>query len=67
MRISKLKILKGIPFNADDKVVITSGPLMGMERNIKKVNRAKRQAVVELVFMGEKREITHGLRVINKE
>lgn len=54
-------------YKEGDRVVITSGPLVGMESRIKKVNRAKRQAVLELSLMGEVREVTLGLRVLNKE
>lgn len=50
-----------------DKVKIMEGPFVGRESMIRKVNRHKRQAVVEIDFMGEIRSITIGLDIIRKD
>ena len=50
-----------------DKVKIVEGPLVGKESMIKKINKHKRQAVVEINFMGENRLITIGLDIIRKD
>lgn len=49
-----------------DQVKIVEGPFAGKESLIKKINRHKRQAVIEIPFMGESRLITVGLEVIVK-
>ncbi len=50
-----------------DKVKIMEGPFVGRESMIRKVNRHKRQAVVEIDFMGEVRSIAIGLDIIRKD
>ena len=50
-----------------DKVKIIGGPFVGQESMIRKVNRHKRQAVVEIDFMGEARQITIGLDISRKD
>lgn len=50
-----------------DMIRIMEGPFVGQESMIRKVNRHKRQAVVEIDFMGEVRLITIGLDIIRKD
>ena len=45
---------------------VTSGALMGMEGRIKRINRHKREAVVEISMMGSTREITLMLEIVEK-
>ena len=49
-----------------DRTRVTSGALMGMEGSIKKVNRRKSEAVIEMSMMGSTREITVMLEIIEK-
>jgi len=49
-----------------DIIRITSGPLVGMESRIKKINRHKREAVVEMEVMGSVREVRVMLEVVEK-
>ena len=49
-----------------DKVIITEGPLMGRESIIRKINRHRREAVVEMEILGRMTNITTGLNIIEK-
>ena len=49
-----------------DRVKITSGPLVGLESRIKKVNKNKRTVVVDLSLMGQVRETTLMLEFVEK-
>lgn len=49
------------------KVTITSGPLMGMEAMIRKIDRHKRMAWMEIEIFGRKTDIQAGLEIIRKE
>jgi len=49
-----------------DKIRIFDGPLKGMESIVKKVNRHKREALIEIEIMGSVRLVTVALEVINK-
>lgn len=49
------------------KVTVTSGPLMGMEAMIRKIDRHKRMAWMEIEIFGRKTEIQAGLEIIRKE
>jgi len=55
-----------IGFVEGDKVTITSGPLMGKETIIKKINKHKRIALMELSMMGRTVEIQIPLDLIYK-
>lgn len=50
----------------DSKVYITSGPLLGQEGIIKKIDRHKRLAIIELYFMGQIQLIQMPLRIVSK-
>lgn len=49
-----------------DKIHIISGALKGLESIVKKVNRHKRQAWVEIEFMGALRMVNVGLEIVSK-
>ena len=49
-----------------DWILITEGPLQGMEGNIQKIDRHKRIAWLEIELMGRKIETQVGLEVIEK-
>ncbi|PKM90632.1 MAG: transcription antiterminator [Firmicutes bacterium HGW-Firmicutes-10] len=50
-----------------DKIIITQGPLMGFESLIRKIDRHKRIAQLEIDMFGDKRTITVGLEIISKQ
>jgi len=47
-------------------IVITEGPMIGLEGSIKKVNRHKMLATIEASILGDVREITVGLEIVSK-
>ncbi len=49
-----------------DKIFITSGPLKDRESIIKKIDRHKRRAEIELTFLGDIRRINVSLEIISK-
>ena len=49
------------------KVRVTSGPLMGMEGYIRKIDRHKRKAWMELELFGRKQMVQVGLEIVAKE
>jgi transcriptional antiterminator NusG len=49
-----------------DKVIITEGSLVGMETVIRKIDRHKRTAEVEVDFLGRKHRVSVGLEVAKK-
>ncbi|WP_024832885.1 antiterminator LoaP [Ruminiclostridium josui] len=53
-------------FIKGDKVHIMSGPLKGRESIIRKINRHKRQALIEMELMGDKRNVTVALEIVEK-
>jgi len=50
----------------DGKTLIISGPLAGMEGMIKKIDRHRREATVEISIMGEVKKVTLGLEIVEK-
>ena len=48
------------------KVKIYSGPLVGKERYICKIDRHKRRAFLELPMLGERRRVQVGLEIVSK-
>ena len=50
-----------------DELIVNSGPLVGLEGTVKKINRHKRQAVVEVEMFHRKMEMTLGLEVVEKK
>ena len=51
----------------NDRVRILSGPLMGMEGNIRRIDRHKRIAYLEIEMFGRTIEMKVGLEIIRKE
>ena len=51
----------------NDRVRILSGPLMGMEGNIRRIDRHKRIAYLEIEMFGRTVEMKVGLEIIRKE
>jgi len=49
-----------------DTVIVTEGPLKDKESLLKKINRHKMQAVIEVELFGENKEITVGLEIVKK-
>lgn len=59
-----IKISRGIIQNG--KVTVMSGPLMGKEYLIRKIDRHKRTAAIEIPLQGEKMRVTVGLEIYEK-
>lgn len=49
-----------------DKVYVTSGPLMGRESIIKRIDRHRKCAEIELMFMGDLRRVIVSLEIVSK-
>ena len=49
-----------------DRVFVTSGPLMGRESIIKRIDRHKRRAEIEIEFMGDIRRVSVALEIVEK-
>jgi len=49
-----------------NSIVVTEGPMVGLESLIKKVNRHKMQVTVEVFLLGCLREVTLGLEIVSK-
>lgn len=49
------------------KVRVYSGPLVGKEKYIKKIDRHKRKAFLEMSFFGEKQKMQVGLEIVEKQ
>ena len=50
----------------NDRVVILSGPLMGMESTIQKIDRHKRKAWISMEMFGGTQSVEVGLEIIRK-
>lgn len=59
-------IRKSLGFIEGDRVFVTSGPLQGRESIIKRIDRHKRRAEIELEFMGDVRITSVAIEIINK-
>lgn len=62
----KYCIKNSVGFIKGDKVKVHTGPLSGKESIIKKINRHKREATIEIEIMGGLHHINVGLEVIKK-
>ena len=49
-----------------DACTVTSGPMQGFTGVIKKIDRHKKIAVLEVEFFGRNTEVTVGLEIISK-
>jgi transcriptional antiterminator NusG len=63
---SEFCIRASVGFCEGDKVRVTSGALVGLESLIKKINRHKREAIVEMEMMGDVRRVKLMLEVVEK-
>jgi len=55
-----------VGFIVGDSVRIISGALEGLESSIKRINRHKREAILEVDFMGDVREVCVGLEIVER-
>ncbi len=55
-----------VGFIEGDKIIVQEGPLMGRESIIKKINRHKREAFIDLEIMGGVRRVKIGLEVLKR-
>lgn len=53
-------------FIVGDKIFINSGPLKGKESIIRKIDRHKRRAEIEMKCLGDKRKIIVSLEIVSK-
>ena len=53
-------------FIEGDRIVVNEGPFIGRESIIKEIHPRRRQAIVEIEFMGGVRRITIGLEIMEK-
>ena len=53
-------------FAGDDKVVILSGPLKGMESTIQRIDRHKRKAWLNLEMFGRQQLVEVGVEIVKK-
>ncbi len=51
----------------NDKIRIVSGPLVGLEGEIKRIKKHKRIAEIETVFMGKNIRVSIGLELVTKQ
>lgn len=49
-----------------DNVIITEGPLKNLEGTIRKIDRHKRTAVVQIKMMGQLRDVVMGVEIVRK-
>ena len=49
-----------------DKIVVESGPLLGREGTIKKLNRHNQDAIIEIEMFGEKMTVKVALEIVSK-
>ena len=55
-----------VGFIENDRVVITEGPLVGLESNIIRIDRHKRICTLEIEMLGQKREVKVSLEIVSK-
>ena len=53
-------------FMEGDRVMIVDGPLMGLETVIRRIDRHKRKAMVEMHMFGRVQEVAVGLEIVGK-
>ena len=56
-----------VGFIEGDTIKVTEGPLLGLEGMIRKIDRHKRQCVVETEMFGQKTKMTVGLEIVYKK
>lgn len=50
----------------NDRIVITDGPMKDYEGTIKKIDRHKRKAIIEIEFLGRTMEVSVGVEIVRK-
>lgn len=66
--IGRKKVMKhSIGFIENDEVIITEGPLEGLESRIVKIDRHKRRAELEIEMLGQIRKLSVSLEIIDKK
>ena len=50
----------------NDKIIINDGPMKNYEGIIKKIDRHKRKAVIEVEFFGRTMEVSVGVEIVSK-
>ena len=50
-----------------DQVIVMEGPLKGQETRIRRIDRHKRKAIIEVHFLGTLRELEIGLEIVEKK
>jgi transcriptional antiterminator NusG len=55
-----------IGFIKHEKVIITEGPLIGLESKIKEIDRHKKEAIVELTLFNETKEVKVSCEILEK-
>lgn len=53
-------------FLEGDRVMIVDGPLMGLETVIRRIDRHKRKAMVEMHMFGRVQEVAVGLEIVGR-
>lgn len=53
-------------FIVGEKVYVTSGPLQGRESIIRRIDRHKRRAEIEVIYFGELKRITVAIEIVAK-
>lgn len=49
-----------------DRVIVNTGPLQGLEGSIRKIDRHKRLACLEIQMLGRVKTIVVGLEIVSK-
>lgn len=50
----------------NDKIIITDGPMKDYEGTVKKIDRHKRKAILEMEFFGRAMEVSVGVEIVRK-
>ena len=50
----------------NDKIIITDGPMKDYEGTVKRIDRHKRKAVIEVEFFGRTMEVSVGVEIVRK-
>jgi len=58
---------KSVGVMVGNKITILSGPLAGKEGTIRKINRHKRLAVIDMMLFNEPREVTVALEIVSRQ
>ena len=59
--------LSQIDFDENDNIIVLSGPLMNLSGKVRKINLHRREAEVEIVFMGVPQTVRLGVEIMTKK